>query len=144
MTAGGKRASYKISHKLKVVGCAKEHGNRAAARVFGQPPTEKMMRVWRQPGDQLRRAKKENITLVCEIFEVMKLYIVLGVFIAADFKNASSLAVSSLVFLQISILFFTLEKFQHCFKQNTVYETMKRLKSHEKFTLLFCDVNNRQ
>ena len=58
------------------------------------------------------------IILVCEIFEVIKLYIVLGVFFAADFKNASNLALSGLVFLQISILFFTLENFNTVFKQN--------------------------
>ena len=48
----------------------------------------------------------------------MKLYIVLGVFFAADFKNSSSLAVSGLVFQQISILFFTLENFNTVFKEN--------------------------
>ena len=58
MAAGGKRSSYKISYKLKVVDYAKEHGNRAAARAFGQPPTEKVIHVQRQQEDELRRAKK--------------------------------------------------------------------------------------
>ena len=36
-----KRISYKIPFKLEVVKYAKEHGNRAAERHFGPPPTEK-------------------------------------------------------------------------------------------------------
>lgn len=41
MAAGGKRSSYTISYKLQVVDYSKEHGNRAAARAFRTPPTEK-------------------------------------------------------------------------------------------------------
>ena len=46
MAAGGKISSYTIFYKLKVVNYASDHGKRAAARVFGPPPTEKMIRVW--------------------------------------------------------------------------------------------------
>ena len=41
MAAGGKRSSYTIFYKLKVVDYAKDHGCRAVASVFGPPPTEK-------------------------------------------------------------------------------------------------------
>ncbi|CAI9739892.1 transposable element with KRAB [Octopus vulgaris] len=60
-----KRSSYKISYKLRVLDYAKEHGNRAAARVFGPPPTEKMIRVWRQQEEQLMRAQKGKHNLRC-------------------------------------------------------------------------------
>ena len=40
------RRFYTIKFKLQVVDYAKEHGNRAAERRFGSPPTEKMIRAW--------------------------------------------------------------------------------------------------
>lgn len=42
-----KRLSYTVSYKLQVLHYAMEHGNRAAARAFRPPPTEKIIRVWR-------------------------------------------------------------------------------------------------
>ena len=53
-----KRISYKIPFKLEVVKYAKEHGNRAAERHFGPPPTEKMIREWRKQEDQLQKTDK--------------------------------------------------------------------------------------
>ncbi|XP_077111701.1 uncharacterized protein LOC143767342 isoform X2 [Ranitomeya variabilis] len=53
-----KRLSYKIPFKLKVVKFAKKHGNRAAERKFGRPPTEKMIREWRKQEDQLKKMDK--------------------------------------------------------------------------------------
>ncbi|XP_030066606.1 pogo transposable element with KRAB domain [Microcaecilia unicolor] len=53
-----KRLSYKIPFKLEVVKYAKEHGNRAAERHFGPPPTEKMIREWRKQEDQLQKTDK--------------------------------------------------------------------------------------
>lgn len=47
MAAGGKISSYTVSNKLQVLHYAMEHGNRAAARAFRPPPTEKIIRVWR-------------------------------------------------------------------------------------------------
>ena len=44
---------------------AKEHGNRTAARVFGLPPTEKMVRAWRQHKDKLKTANKSKHNLRC-------------------------------------------------------------------------------
>ena len=65
MAVAGKRLSYTISYKLRVVEYAKENGNRAAARAFGPPPTEKMIRVRRQQEQQLKSAKKDNHYLRC-------------------------------------------------------------------------------
>ena len=53
-----KRISYKIPFKLEVVKYAKEHGNRAAERHFGPPPTEKMIQEWRKQEDQLQKTDK--------------------------------------------------------------------------------------
>uniref|UniRef100_A0A803J700 HTH CENPB-type domain-containing protein n=1 Tax=Xenopus tropicalis TaxID=8364 RepID=A0A803J700_XENTR len=39
-----KRLAYKVAFKLEVIKFAKEHGNRAAERHFGPPPTEKTIR----------------------------------------------------------------------------------------------------
>ena len=42
-----KRYSYDAGYKLKVIPYAEEHGNRAAERHFGPPPTEKTIHDWR-------------------------------------------------------------------------------------------------
>ncbi|CAI5770390.1 pogo transposable element with KRAB domain [Podarcis lilfordi] len=57
-----KRLAYKIPFKLEVVKYAKEHGNRAAERHFGPPPTEKMIRQWRKQEDQMQKADKSKHT----------------------------------------------------------------------------------
>ncbi|KAM3915673.1 pogo transposable element with KRAB domain [Leptodactylus fuscus] len=57
-----KRLSYKIPFKLEVVKYAKEHGNRAAERHFGPPPTEKMIREWRKQEEALQKADKSKHT----------------------------------------------------------------------------------
>ena len=48
-----KQFSYTASFKLKVIKYAKKHGNRAAERHFGPPPTENVIRLWRQQEEQL-------------------------------------------------------------------------------------------
>ncbi|CAI9727098.1 Hypothetical predicted protein [Octopus vulgaris] len=53
-----KRHSYTISHKLQVRAYAKEHSHRAAARHFGPPPAEKMVRMGRKQEDELQQAEK--------------------------------------------------------------------------------------
>ena len=45
MATSSKRFSYTIAYKLQVIQYAKEHGNRAAERHYGPPPTEKMENV---------------------------------------------------------------------------------------------------
>uniref|UniRef100_H9GR36 HTH CENPB-type domain-containing protein n=1 Tax=Anolis carolinensis TaxID=28377 RepID=H9GR36_ANOCA len=57
-----KRLSYRIPFKLEVIKYTKEHGNRAAERHFGPPPTEKMIREWRKQEDQLQKADKSKHT----------------------------------------------------------------------------------
>jgi hypothetical protein len=39
--------SYSITFKIEVMNYAEKHGNRAAERRFGSPPTEKMIWEWR-------------------------------------------------------------------------------------------------
>ncbi|KAJ7303161.1 hypothetical protein JRQ81_012094 [Phrynocephalus forsythii] len=48
-----KRISYSAKFKLNVIRYAKEHGNRAAERLFGSPPTECMIRQWRKQEEKL-------------------------------------------------------------------------------------------
>ncbi|CAI5785439.1 Hypothetical predicted protein, partial [Podarcis lilfordi] len=57
-----RRLVYKIPFKLEVVKYAKEHGNRAAERHCGPPPTERMIRDWRKQEDQLQKADKSKHT----------------------------------------------------------------------------------
>nr|AHN53440.1 DDE superfamily endonuclease [Nuttalliella namaqua] len=58
-----KRLAYKAAFKLEVIKFAKEHGNRAAERHFGPPPTEKMIREWRKQEDQLQKLGKNKHNL---------------------------------------------------------------------------------
>lgn len=51
-----KRHAYDTEFKLKAVGHAVEHGNRAAAREFNI--NESMVRKWRKQEDDLRQVKK--------------------------------------------------------------------------------------
>jgi len=43
-----RQLSYSIAFKIEVVNYAEKHGNRAAERRFGLPPTEKMIQEWRK------------------------------------------------------------------------------------------------
>jgi len=53
--------SYSIVFKIEVVNYAEKHGNRAAERHFGSPPTEKMIREWRkQRKDFIKADKREK------------------------------------------------------------------------------------
>ncbi|KAG8236486.1 hypothetical protein J437_LFUL016634 [Ladona fulva] len=65
MTTRNKRLSYTIQYKQGVLNYAKVHGNRAAARHFGPPPTEKMIRTWQLQEDRLKTAKKQKHNLRC-------------------------------------------------------------------------------
>jgi len=38
-----RQLTYSIAFKIEVVNYAEKHGNRAAERRFGSPPTEKMI-----------------------------------------------------------------------------------------------------
>ena len=53
-----RRLSYSIAVKIEVVNYAEEHGNRAAERNFGSPPTEKMVQEWRKQRKDLIKADK--------------------------------------------------------------------------------------
>ena len=50
-----KRYSQDEGYKLKVITYAEEHGNKAAERHFGLPPTEKTIRDWRASKDELKK-----------------------------------------------------------------------------------------
>lgn len=54
---------YNIAYKLRVIAYAKEHGNRAAERHFGPPPTEKMIRTWRNQEEDLKKATHSKYNL---------------------------------------------------------------------------------
>ena len=56
-----KRASYPANFKLKVIQFDKKHGNKAASRKFGSPPTAWMIGLWRKQEkkiSQLPRTKR--------------------------------------------------------------------------------------
>ena len=55
-----KRFSYTASFKLKVIKYAKKHGNRAAERHFGPPPTESVIRLWRQQEGKLLQMPRQK------------------------------------------------------------------------------------
>ncbi|XP_045060490.1 general transcription factor II-I isoform X9 [Desmodus rotundus] len=55
-----KRFSYTASFKLKVIKYAKKHGNRAAERHFGPPPTESVIRLWRQQEEKLLQMPRQK------------------------------------------------------------------------------------
>lgn len=55
-----KRFSYTASFKLTVIKFAKEHGNRAAERHFGPPPTESVIRLWRQQEEKLLQMPRQK------------------------------------------------------------------------------------
>jgi len=61
------RLSYSNAFKIKVVNYAEKHGNRAAERLFGSPPTEKKVRQWRKQRKDLIKAdkSKKNFTFMC-------------------------------------------------------------------------------
>jgi hypothetical protein len=52
MSAKQKRFPCSVAFKLNVIKFAKEHGNRAAERHFGPPPTEKMIRAFRKQEEE--------------------------------------------------------------------------------------------
>jgi hypothetical protein len=60
MSAKQKRFPYSVALKLNVIKYAKDHGNRAAARHFGPPPTEKIIRVWRKQEEELQKLGKKK------------------------------------------------------------------------------------
>ena len=55
-----RRLSYSTAFKIEVVNCVEKHGNRAAERRFGSPPTEKMIREWRKERKDLIKAHKSK------------------------------------------------------------------------------------
>jgi len=58
-----RRLSYSIAFKIEVVNYAEKHGNRAAERRFGSPPTEMMIWEWRKQRKDLIKADKSKKTL---------------------------------------------------------------------------------
>ena len=62
-----RRLSYSIAFKIEVVNYAEKHGNRAAERRFGSPPTEKMIREWRKQSKYLIKADKRKKKLYVHV-----------------------------------------------------------------------------
>ena len=58
MSEKQKRFSYPANFKLEVIRYAEEHGNKAAARLFGPSPTAAMIGVWRSRKDELVKMPK--------------------------------------------------------------------------------------
>jgi len=62
-----RRLSYSIAFKIEVVNYAEKHGNRAAERRFGSPPTEKMTREWRKQMKDLIKTDKSKKKLYVHV-----------------------------------------------------------------------------
>jgi len=60
MRSKQRHLSYSIAFKIEVIIYADKHGNRAAERRFGSPPTEKMIREWRKQRKDLIKADKSK------------------------------------------------------------------------------------
>ena len=58
-----RRLSYSIAFKIEAVNYAEKHGNRAAERRFGSPPTENMIREWRKQRNDLIKTDKSKKNL---------------------------------------------------------------------------------
>ena len=58
-----RQLSYSIVFKIKVVNYAEKHGNWAAERRFGSPPTEKMIRERRKQRKDLIKTDESKKTL---------------------------------------------------------------------------------
>ena len=67
MGSKGRRLSYSIAFKIEVVNYAEKHGNRAAERHFGSPPTEKMIQEWRKQRKALIKADKSKKKLYVHV-----------------------------------------------------------------------------
>ena len=52
--------SYTANGKLQVIKYAKKHGDRAAERHFGPPPTENVIRSWRQQEEKLLQMPRQK------------------------------------------------------------------------------------
>ena len=61
-----RRLSYSIAFKIEVVNYTEKHGNRAAGRCFGSPPTEKRILEWRKQRKDLIKGdkSKKNFTFM--------------------------------------------------------------------------------
>jgi len=62
-----RRLSYSIAFKIEVVNYVEKHGNRAAERRFGSPPTEKIIREWRKQRKDLIKADKSKKKLYVHV-----------------------------------------------------------------------------
>ena len=60
MGSKDRRLSYSIAFKIEVVNYTEKHGNWAAERRFGSPPTEKMIRERRKQRKDLIKADKSK------------------------------------------------------------------------------------
>ena len=60
MASKQRRKAYTVGYKLEVIEYAKQHGNRAAERHFGPPPTEKIIREWRKQEEELKKTKNRK------------------------------------------------------------------------------------
>ncbi|KAJ7345310.1 hypothetical protein JRQ81_001260 [Phrynocephalus forsythii] len=68
-----KSGAYTTAFKLKVVEYAKQHGNRAAARHFGEPSTECTLREWRKMEEKLKTFSKTKCNFRSSIAKWPKL-----------------------------------------------------------------------
>jgi hypothetical protein len=60
MSSKHKRISSTVGFKLNVIKYAKEHGNRAAGRHLGPPPTERIKHEQRKLQEELQKLEKNK------------------------------------------------------------------------------------
>lgn len=98
MSVKQKRLSYNVNYKLEVVNYAKEHGNRAAERHFGPPPTEKMIREWKKQEEQLKGLSKHKKTLRSHLPKWPELEIQIKNWITNHRSNGISVSTKMIIF----------------------------------------------
>ena len=67
MGSKDRRLSYSIAFKIEGVNYAEKHGNRAAERRSGSPPTENMIREWRKQRKNVIKADKSKKNIYVQV-----------------------------------------------------------------------------
>ena len=60
-----RQLAQSVAFKIEVVNYTEKHGNWAAERRFGSPPTEKMIREWRKQRNDLMKIRVKKTLRSC-------------------------------------------------------------------------------
>ncbi|XP_056407556.1 uncharacterized protein LOC130300905 [Hyla sarda] len=103
MDSRQKRSAYTARFKLKVVEYAKQHGNRAAARHFGEPPTECTIREWRKDEAKIKILPKTKCNGRSGIVKWPQLENLVKEFVLNQRKAGIALSTKMIIFEAVKI-----------------------------------------